>query len=234
MRYTPSNRRRKGLDVTYSCENLDGYFLIMPCLEISLRFLFTRNGTYDDKARMINATQIRVGYILKIDGNLFRVLKVVHITPGKGNAQIQADLRNIKTGIKTNMRFRSVESVELVESESRKVTFLYQDGPLYHFMDPENFDQFEFTESFLEDVLRYLKPEATFTLLSCDGENISISLPQRMSFTVVTCDPPSKGMAGATKDATMDNGAVFKVPLFIKPGDVVLIDTETGDYFEKG
>jgi elongation factor P len=183
---------------------------------------------------MINATQIRVGNILKIEGALYRVLKVVHLTPGKGNAQIQADLRNIRTGIKTNMRFRSVESVEEVAAESKEVTFLYQDGSIYHFMDPKSFEQYEFPESFVEDVLRYLKPEAILTLLSCDGEQISVSLPQKMSFTVVQCDPPAKGIAGATKDATVENGSVFKVPLFIKPGDVVVIDTETGDYFEKG
>lgn len=183
---------------------------------------------------MINATQIRVGYILKIDDNLYRVLKVVHITPGKGNAQIQADLRNIRTGIKTNMRFRSVETVELVTAESKEVTFLYQDGSIYHFMDPKSYEQYEFPASFIEDILRYLKPEAPYTLLSCDGEQVSLSLPQRMNFTVVECDPPSKGIAGATKAATVDNGSIFKVPLFIKPGDVVVIDTESGDYLEKG
>ena len=183
---------------------------------------------------MINATQIRVGCILKIDGALFRALKVVHITPGKGNAQIQADLRNVRTGIKTNMRFRSVEVVEEVMAESKDVTFLYQDGQVYHFMDPKTYEQYEFPESFVEDVLRYLRPEATVKLLTCDGERISLSLPSKMSFTVESCDPPSKGSAGNTKDATVENGSVFKVPLFIKPGDIVVIDTETGDYFEKG
>ncbi len=88
--------------------------------------------------------------------------------------------------------------------------------------------------AFVEDILRYLKPEALFTLLSCDGENISVSLPQKMNFTVEQCDPPSRGIAGAAKDATVDNGSVFKVPLFIKPGDVIVIDTESGDYLEKG
>ncbi len=183
---------------------------------------------------MISATQIRVGQILKIEGNLFRVLKVQHITPGKGNAQVQTDVRNIRSGIKTNMRFRSVESVELVEAETREISFLYEDSGVYHFMDPKSYEQFEFHKDFVEDVLRFLKPDALMSLMSCDGENISISLPQRMSFTVEQCDPPSKGIAGATKDATVENGSVFKVPLFIKPGDVVVIDTETGDYFEKG
>ena len=197
-------------------------------------FFFTIDTVCDDKAPMISATQIRVGCILKIDGNLFRVLKVVHITPGKGNAQVQADLRNIRSGIKTNMRFRSVESVEEVETDSRDITFLYHDGSVYHFMDPSTYEQFEFSEDFLDDVLRYLKPDALVKLLTCAGETISITLPQKMSYTVSECMPPSRGIPGNTKDATVDNGAVFKVPLFIKPGDVVVIDTETGDYLEKG
>ena len=197
-------------------------------------FPFTMCRECAERAPMINATQIRTGCILKIDGALFRVLKVVHITPGKGNAQVQADLRNIRTGIKTNMRFRSVEAVEEVVTESREITFLYQDGGIYHFMDPKSYEQFEFHEPFLEDVLRFLRPEAIVTLLSCEGEHISVSLPQKMSFTVTSCDPPSKGIPNSRKDATVENGSVFKVPLFIKPGDVVVIDTETGDYFEKG
>ncbi len=183
---------------------------------------------------MIIATQIRVGNILRLDNTLYRVLKTMHITPGKGNAQIQIDARNIRTGIKNNMRFRPSESIELVDSDSAEITFLYQDGAVFHFMDPKTYEQFELPESFVEDVLRYLKPEATVTLLSCGGEKISISLPTRMAFTVTECPPAERGNAGALKDATVDNGAVFKVPLFIKQGDVVVIDTETGDYFEKG
>lgn len=183
---------------------------------------------------MISATQIRVGNILKLDGILFRVLKVQHITPGKGNAQVQADIRNLKTGIKTNVRFRSVDSVEKVDTEERDMNFLYQEGTIYHFMDPKTYEQFELSETLLEDALRYLKPEAKITLMSCEDKPVSVSLPLRVSFTVTECDPAVKGMAGALKDAKVDNGSVFKVPLFIRPGDVVVIDTETGDYLEKG
>ncbi len=182
----------------------------------------------------ITATQIRVGNVLKIDNVLFRALKVQHITPGKGNAQVQADIRNLKTGIKNNIRFRSVESVEKMDTEEQEMTFLYQDGTVYHFMDPKTYEQFEVSETLLEDAIRYLKPEAKITLMSCDGSPVSVSLPQRMSFTVVTCDPAAKGMAGAMKEAEVDNNAVFKVPLFIRPGDVIVIDTETGEYLEKG
>lgn len=183
---------------------------------------------------MIPATQLRVGNIMKMDNALFRVLKVTHITPGKGNAQIQAEARNIRTGIKNNMRFRPAESIELVDADTKEITFLYQEGTTYHFMDPATYEQLELPESFLEDILRYLKPESMVTLLSCDGENISVALPVRMTYTVVECDPASKGISGATKDAKVDNGAVFKVPLFIKQGDLIVINTEDSEYFEKG
>ncbi len=183
---------------------------------------------------MITATQIRVGNVLKIDNTLFRVLKVQHITPGKGNAQVQADIRNLKTGIKNNVRFRSVESVDKVDTEEQEMGFLYREGSIFHFMDPKTYEQIELSETLLEDAIRYLKSEAKITIMSCEGNPVSISLPVRMSYTVVECDPAAKGMAGAFKDAKVDNDTVFKVPLFIKPGDVVVINTETGEYLEKG
>ncbi len=182
----------------------------------------------------MNATQIRVGNILKIENVIYRVMKVSHITPGKGNAQVQADLRNLKSGLKANMRFRPAESVEKVDTDEREMTFLYQEGSTYHFMDPESFEQHELSADMLEDMLPYLKPEAKIFMLSSGGEAISIRLPQKMSFTVTECDPPSKGSAGALKNATIDTNAVFKVPMFIKVGDAVVIDTESGDYVEKG
>ncbi len=183
---------------------------------------------------MINATQIKAGHILRLDNVIYRVLKVAHLTPGKGNAQVQADLRNLKTGIKTNMRFRPMDSVDQVETEERAMSFLYQDGKIYHFMDPVTFEQTELHEEQIEDMLPYLKPEAHILLLSCEGESISIRLPDKMSFTVISCEPPSKGSAGNLKGATVETNAVFKVPMFIKPGDVIVINTETGDYIEKG
>lgn len=183
---------------------------------------------------MISATQIRVGYILRLDNTIYRVLKVSHLTPGKGNAQVQADLRNLKTGIKTNMRFRPMDAVDHLETTEREMSFLYQADHIYHFMDMETFEQVELHEEQLEDMLPYLKPEAKILMLSCEGEPISIRLPDKMGFTVVSCDPPSKGSAGNLKDATVETNAVFKVPMFIKPGDIIVISTETGDYIEKG
>lgn len=183
---------------------------------------------------MINATQVRVGNILRIDGAIFRVMTIQHITPGKGNAQVQADLRNLKTGNKNNIRWRPSETIERIEASEREMTFLYQDGTTCHFMDMATCEQHELAAELLADMQPYLKPDSKIIMLSSDNEALSIRLPQKISLTVTECDPPTKGSAGALKDAVVDTGAHFKVPLFIKPGDVVVLNTETGAYVEKG
>ncbi|HCU23888.1 MAG TPA: elongation factor P [Deltaproteobacteria bacterium] len=183
---------------------------------------------------MINATQIRSGLFLKINGELFNVLKVQHVTPGKGNAVVQTELRNLRSGIKINQRFRSTETVEAVELNARKMNFLYQDGATYHFIDPETYEQIELPEALLEEAKKHLKPEAPMTIYRYEDKPVSVSLAARIPFEVRECDPPTKGMAGATKDAVLENGNVVKVPLFIKVGDSVVIDTATNSYLEKG
>ena len=182
---------------------------------------------------MISATQIRVGQILKITNTLFRVLKVQHITPGKGNAVVQTELRNLKTKNKDNIRFRSAETVEQVAVDTFDVNYLYQEGTTYHFMNPVNYEQIEITEDVLEDVARFLVPEAMLTVSSYEGSPVSVSLPPKMIFEILECDPPTKGQAGAFKPAKLINDIMVKVPLFLKIGDKISVDTETASYLEK-
>lgn len=182
---------------------------------------------------MISATQIRVGQILEIDGELFRVLKVQHITPGKGNAVVQTELRNLKTGSKNNKRFRSVETIEQAEITSRTMNFLYQEGSIYHFMDPNTYEQVELSADILEEAIPFLKAETALTVSSHEGIPVSVTLPVKMTFSVIECDPPSRGIAGTFKDARLDNDMTVKVPLFIKAGDLIVIDTEAREYVEK-
>ncbi len=182
---------------------------------------------------MITATQIRSGLFLRFNNELYSVLKVQHVTPGKGNAVVQTELRNLRTGIKINQRFRSTESVEEIELVARKMNFLYQEGHAYHFMDPETYEQIELPEAMLGDAIKFLKPEAQITVFRHEDRPVSVSLAPRITFTVEQCDPPTKGMAGATKDAVLENGNIVKVPLFIKPGESIVVDTETNSYLEK-
>lgn len=182
---------------------------------------------------MISATQIRVGQILKINNTLFRVLKVQHITPGKGNAVVQTELRNLKTKNKDNVRFRSAETVEQVAVDTFDVNFLYQEGSTFHFMNPINYEQIEMSADALEGIIPYLVPEALLTVSSYEGTPLSVSLPPKMIFEILECDPPTKGMAGAAKSAKLINDIMVKVPLFIKVGDKITVDTESGEYLEK-
>lgn len=183
---------------------------------------------------MINATQIRVGQILKIDNIFFRVLKVQHITPGKGNAVIQTEVRNLKTKNKDNIRFRSSETVEQVDVTIKNVTFLYQEESIFHFMDPKTFDQIEISKDVLDDAVKFLIPETPLVVSLIDDNPVSVDLPPKLTYEVTECDPPTKGAAGAFKEAKLVNDIVIKVPLFIKQGDLVVIDTETCNYSEKG
>ncbi len=182
---------------------------------------------------MITATQIRAGQILKINNVLFRVLKVQHITPGKGNAVVQTELRNLKTKNKDNMRFRSAETVEEADVTTQNANFLYQEDTTFHFMDPVTFEQIEISQDVLEGVVHYLTPETTITVSRYEGTAVSVGLPPKLKFEVTECDPPTKGQAGASKSATLANGMTVKVPLFIKTGDVIVVETESGSYLEK-
>lgn len=182
---------------------------------------------------MIPATQIRVGHILNHEGDLYRVLKTQHVTPGKGNAVMQTDMRNLNTGIKINKRFHSSEKVDRVEVFDRKMQFLYQEGKVYHFMDPETYDQLEIQEDILEEAIPFLKPESVITVSLYENKPVGISLPTRVTLTITQCDPASKGKAGATKEAVLENGNKVRVPLFLKEGDEIVINTETNSYMEK-
>lgn len=182
---------------------------------------------------MISATQIRVGNILKMDKELFSVLKIHHVTPGKGNAVVQTELRNLKTKTKISKRFRSTETVEQAEVTIRKMSYLYQDGDIFYFMDPNTFEQVEISADVLEGAVAFLQPEISLAVSSYEGIPVSVSLPIKMAFNVLECDPPVKGMAGAFKNARLSNDMTVKVPLFIKIGDSVVIDTESQAYVEK-
>src|SRR4030095_1098644 len=127
----------------------------------------------------------------------------------------------------------STETVEEVELTVRKMNFLYQEGRTFHFIDPETYEQIELPEAMLAEAVKFLKPEVQVTVFRYEERTVSVSLAARIAFTVQQCDPPTKGFAGATKDAVLENGNVVKVPLFIKEGETIVVDTETNSYLEK-
>lgn len=181
---------------------------------------------------MVVATQVRRGQMLILDGDLYRILKLTHITPGKGNAVVQSDLRNIRTGVKTEKRFRSSEDVTVAHVETSKMQYLYADAQ-HHFMDMATYEQYAMDRDLLEDVAGFLVPEQEYAVDIHDGRPIGVTLPSSVVLKIVRTDPPQKGDAGKRKPATANTGLVVQVPLFVAEGDQIMVSTEDGGYLER-
>ena len=183
----------------------------------------------------INAPSIRQGMILEIDGALWRVIKAQHVTPGKGVACMQVEIRNIETGNKSNKRFNSTERVERVTLSQRNMQFLYEDGGSYYFMDLDTYDQIALNEELLEQAKPYLLPEAE-VIVEFHGERpLNVQLPQTVVLEVVECDAAIKGQTatGSYKPATLETGASVMVPPYLEAGTKIKVNTEDGSYVER-
>jgi len=183
----------------------------------------------------INATSIRKGMILEVDGALWRVMKTQHVTPGKGVACMQVEMRNVETGNKTNKRFNSTERVERITLSQRPMQFLYEDGGNWHFMDMETYEQVELGHELMEGVRDFLLPE-TEVVIEFHGERpLNVQLPQTVVLEVVECDAAIKGQTatGSYKPGKLETGASIMVPPYLEPGTKIKVNTETGEFVER-
>ncbi len=183
----------------------------------------------------INATSIRKGMILEVDGALWRVMKTQHVTPGKGVACMQVEMRNVETGNKTNKRFNSTERVERITLSQRPMQFLYEDGGNWHFMDMETYEQVELAHELMEGVRDFLLPE-TEVVIEFHGERpLNVQLPQTVVLEVVECDAAIKGQTatGSYKPGKLETGASIMVPPYLEPGTKIKVNTETGEFVER-
>jgi elongation factor P len=183
----------------------------------------------------INSTSIRAGNILEWDGGLWRVMKTHHVTPGKGVACMQIEMRNLKTGSKTNKRFNSTERVKRATLEQKKMQYLYNDGDTYHFMDNESYEQIELNADMLDNVLPYMLPEAEVVVEFHGEQALNVQLPQSVTLTVVECDASIKGQTatGSYKPGVLETGASIMVPPYLEAGTKVRVNTESGEYIER-
>ena len=184
---------------------------------------------------MIKATQIRKGIIILLNDKLFRVEDMEHVTPGKGYAMVQTKIRDLSDMTIRNHRFRSSETVERVVLDTREVSFSYQDGDQYFFMDNETYDQLTLSQDFLGDNVYYLNEEATYTLESYQGKPMNLTPPLTMEFEVVETEKTLKGatVQASYKPAKLSNGMEVMVPPFVETGNIVKIDTRDGSYIER-
>lgn len=184
----------------------------------------------------VSTNQLKNGNHIEIDGTVYKVLEFQHVKPGKGGAFVRTKLRRASDGAVIDRTFRAGEKFRAVRTESRKMQFLYADGSDAHFMDAGTYEQMAIPESSVAGVLRFTKPSSDVDVLFIDGQPADVQLPSAVDLEITETEPGLKGdsaSGGGTKPATLETGASIQVPLFVGVGDVVRVDTRTGDYVSR-
>ncbi|WP_027858857.1 elongation factor P [Marinobacterium jannaschii] len=182
-----------------------------------------------------SSNQFKNGLKVMIDGDPCNMVDVEFVKPGKGQAFTRVKLRNLLTGRIWERTFKSNESVEGADVMDRDMEYLYFDGEMWHFMEPESFDQVAADENAVADAKLWLKEQDKVMVTLFNGNPIAVTPPNFVELEVVETDPGLKGdtAQGGSKPATLSTGAVVRVPLFINQGEVLKIDTRTGDYVSR-
>jgi len=180
----------------------------------------------------MQATRLRKGNLIKLGNDLFRILEVLHLTPGNKRGFIQARMRNIRTNTLSDQKFRAEEDVERATLDEREMHYLYNDGDQYHFMDTSSYEQIQITAEALGDSKDYLVPDALIRVEFYDVEPVGIELPPTVDLVVKSTVPGIKGATASAqvKPATLETGLVVQVPPFVNEGDRIRVSTETGEY----
>jgi elongation factor P len=183
----------------------------------------------------IQATQLRPGMIIHHQDELWRVMTVIHITPGNKRGMMQTKLRNLRAGTQTEYRFRSEDSVDKVALEQKTMEYLYASDGFHYFMDVETFEQVPLSLDTLGDALNYLTPNMRIDIEYFDDTPLAVALPKTVDLTVTDTTPALKGatVQAQLKPATTETGLVVQVPPFISEGDQIRVDTDTGAYVSR-
>ena len=181
---------------------------------------------------MIDVNELRRGVTFTMDGELYKVLEYQHHKPGRGKATIRTTLRNLRTGATIQHNFISADRVEDIRVERRGVQYLYNDGEFWHFMHPETFEQVGAGQATVSDAAQWLKEQDMCLVTLWNGAPISVTPPNFVMLKVTETDPGVRGdtSGGGGKPATLETGAVVRVPLFIDIDEVIKVDTRTGEY----
>lgn len=184
---------------------------------------------------MISVNDFRTGLTIEIDGDIYSVIEFQHVKPGKGAAFVRSKLRNLRNGNITEKTFRGGEKVSKALIETRQMSFLYESGGEYTFMDNETYDQITLPEERLEYELNFLQENMNVQIVTYENETIGIQLPNTVELEVVETDPGIRGdtATGGSKPAKLSTGFVVQVPLFINVGDRLVVDTRNGHYVSR-
>jgi elongation factor P len=185
---------------------------------------------------VISTNQFRNGTHIDVEGTIYKILEFQHVKPGKGGAFVRTRLRRSSDGAVIDRTFRAGEKFRPVRTETRRMQFLYQDGSDAHFMDSETYEQLTIPVSTLGDARNWMKEASEVELLYIDNEPADVQLPSATDLAVAETDPGVRGdtvSGGGTKPAVLETGARIQVPLFIDVGDVVRVDTRSGQYVSR-
>jgi elongation factor P len=184
---------------------------------------------------LISTGDVKKGVIIELDGQLMKVLDWSHIKMARGSAQVRMKMQNVRKGDIVERTFQAGTRWPRARVETRKAQYLYSDGDAYHFMDAETYEQFAMTAAALGDDARYLKENTDVLYDSHEGEVLGIELPVTVDLEVTQTDPGFAGdtATGAKKPATLETGLVVQVPLFVNEGDLLRIDTRSGEYITR-
>jgi elongation factor P len=183
----------------------------------------------------INANELRAGNVMEFRGKLWAVAKAQHITPGKGGAFVQVELRDVRAGTKLNERFRSGETVERVRIDDHDYQFLFGDDTTLTFMDEQTFEQMSVDRDVVGEAAGFLQDGMKVMISSYEGVAVSVSLPQTVVLEIVEADPVVKGQTASSsyKPAKLENGMRVMVPPHVESGTKIVVNTEDGSYVER-
>ena len=185
---------------------------------------------------MISTNQFKNGTHIEIDGKVFKIVEFQHVKPGKGGAFVRTKLKRVEDGAVIDKTFRAGEKFRPVRTETRKMQFLYSDGSESHFMDTASYEQIAIPEDAVKDPLRWVPPSEEVELLYVDEKPADVQVPSAVELTVSDTQPGVKGdtaSGGGDKPATLETGAMVRVPLFVNVGDRVRVDTRSGEYVSR-
>jgi len=179
----------------------------------------------------VSTAEFKKGLKIQFDGAPYSIVDFQHVKPGKGGAFVRTKLKHMRLGRVIDNTFRAGEKVELVDFEEKGMQYLYKDER-YHFMDLETYDQISLSADEVGDARDFLKENIEVEILFIDGSPVSVELPNFIELRIAKTDPGIRGdtASGGSKPATLETGAVVQVPLFLNEGDIVKVDTRSGDY----
>lgn len=184
---------------------------------------------------MLSVTDLRSGTVFEDKGQYFLVLSYEHAKIARGAGNVKVKVRNLETGATIDKTFNTGARVNEANLSRKKTQYLYGDNQGFHFMDPVTYEQFAIERKLVEDVSKYLKEGMDLNLLSVDEKTVGVEIPKIMDYKIVQTGGAARGntVGAAQKDAVLENNLVVKVPLFIKVGDIIRVDTRTGQYVER-